>query len=602
MTPIEGPRPPSQKELTVPSRRNDQRQRTPKLFEEKKMDRIIGSHLNQFSEEHAIALEPEDVRFEKFVNFAVLQSQVAKRIDLELVTTGSDDDGIDGVAVIINEELVVGKAEATSALNNQRKNNDVQIIFIQSKTSASIDLGDFLKFKEATLRFISDQTYDPTSSVQLEAREAFDVVIENVAKIRNGRPNIRALFATAGGNEPQEPHLTAKEKTRAEIENTKCFDQVVVEFVNAEYLISEWVSTYSSIEVDLEMHSHAGLPQIEGIEESYLAVIRAKEFVEKLLLSHDGNIRSQLFEDNVRHYLGETNDVNLSIKQTISDPQKRTRFPVLNNGITIVSPEVVVRTNKLHVRDPQIVNGCQTSHVLFENRNAISNEMMLTVKVVEAEDEEVYSELVQATNSQSKVEGRQFLSLSPMAREIESYFNTFEGEDGRLYFERRLRQYAGKNVPALRIVDLDTVARAFAAMYLKRPDLAFKYPKTMYEQLGSQLFATGNKAALYYAGALIIYRIHLLTSNGVVTSSARKYKWHILPMVCAKLAGVNVPPLNSRKAETYADKIVAVFRTPSQSVNDLLTECVNVVLSLDDLSTDKLRRQATLGELLHTIA
>lgn len=562
------------------------------------MDRIIKSHLKQFSHEHAIESESEDVRFEKFVNFAVLQSLLAKRLDLDLVTTGADDDGIDGVAVIINEELVVGKRDVKAALNNQRKNNDVQIVFIQSKTSESIDLGDYLKFKEAILRLISEEDYSPQSSIQLEAREALDVVIENVAKIRNGRPNIRAVYATAGNNEPQTPHCKAQKKLESEIEGTKCFDQILVEFVNADYLISEWVSSYSSVEIDLEMHSHAGLPQIEGIEESYLAVIRAKEFVEKLLLSTDGNIRSQLFEDNVRHYLGSANDVNSSIAKTISDPKKRTRFPVLNNGITIVSPDVVVRTNKLHIRDPQIVNGCQTSHVLFENRSSISDEMMLTVKIVEAKDEDVYTELVQATNSQSKVEGRQFLSLSPMAREIETYFNTFEGEDGRLYFERRLRQYTGKNVPALRIIDLDTVARAFAAMYLKRPDLAFKYPKAMYDQLGGQLFSENNKAALYYAGALVIYRIHLLTSSGVIPSTARKYKWHILPLVCAKVAGTDIPKFNSKKAETYANKIVAVFKTQSQALNDVLLECVDLILSLNELSTDKLGRQATLAEIL----
>lgn len=85
------------------------------------MDRIINSHLNQFSQEHAVESETEDVRFEKFVNFAVLQSQIAKRLDLELVTTGDGEDGIDGVAVIINEELVIGKEEARAALNNQRK-------------------------------------------------------------------------------------------------------------------------------------------------------------------------------------------------------------------------------------------------------------------------------------------------------------------------------------------------------------------------------------------------------------------------------------------------------------------------------------------------
>ena len=107
-------------------------------------------------------------------------------------------------------------------------------------------------------------------------------------------------------------------------------------------------------------------------------------------------------------------------------------------------------------------------------------------------------------------------------------------------------------------------------MYLKRPDLAFKYPKAMYDQLGSQLFSDNNKAALYYAGALVIYRIHLLTSNGAIPSTVRKYKWHILPLVCAKIAGTDIPKLNSKKAETYANKITTVFKTQSQKINDLL--------------------------------
>lgn len=565
------------------------------------MDRILRSHLKQFSTEQAIESENESTRFEKFVNFAVLQSKIAKRLDVDLVTTGSDDDGIDGVAVIVNEELVIGAEEAQAAFSGERKNNDVHIVFIQSKTSPSIELGDFLKFKESIVRLIKAEPYTPDSNVQSDAREALDVIIDNVAKIRNGRPNMHAIYVTAGNNAPQQPHLQALDKAREEIESTKCFHDVEIYFRNADFVIGEWVASYSSIEIDIEMLSHAGLPQIEGIEESYLAVIRASEFIDKLLTSNDGNIRSQLFEDNVRHYLGDRNDVNSSIASTIADPQRRSRFPVLNNGITIVSPDVVVRTNKLHVRDPQIVNGCQTSHVLFENRSAISDDVMVTVKVVEAEDEDVYSDLVRATNSQSKVEGKQFLSLSPMAREIEAYFNTYEGEDGRLYFERRLRQYVGKNIPALRVIDLDTVARAFAAMYLQRPDLAFKYPKAMYEQLDKQLFADGNKPILYYAGALVIYRIHVLTSSSAITSNARKYKWHVLPLVAAKLAGTNVPSFNSKKAEAYANKIVSVFRTQSQTVNDVLTSCVDAILSLDDHSTDKFRRQGTLAELYKAI-
>src|SRR5690606_1434466 len=226
------------------------------------------------------------------------------------------------------------------------------------------------------------------------------------------------------------------------------------------------------------------LPQISGIEESYLAVVRANDFIEQVLTASDGTIRSQLFEDNVRHYLGSSNPVNASIRDTVRDSDIRTRFPVLNNGVTIVSPDVVVQSNRMLIRNFQIVNGCQTSHVLYENRDSISEDVMMTLKVVETEDEDVFSELVRATNSQSQVAENQFLSLSPMARKIEQYFNTFEGQEGRLYFERRVRQYAGRGVPGLRIIDLDTAARAFCSMYLRRPDLAFKYPKSMYEQIG----------------------------------------------------------------------------------------------------------------------
>lgn len=565
------------------------------------MHRVLKSHLDSFAKDSGVESESLSSQFEKFCNVALIQPRVSSKIDLDDVTTGEDDDGIDGVAVVINEEIIIGKEDAELIFASDRRNNDVELVFVQAKTSEGYDLGDFLKFKEAILRFVSQDPYAADSPVQQEARSSFDVVVNNVAKIRGGKPSVTAVFATAGVYQAQKPQETARVDAEAQIKSLGYFSDVNIKYVGRDELIAAWVSSYSGIEVSLQMHSHAGLPQISGIEESYLAVVRAKDFIEQVLTSSDGTIRSQLFEDNVRHYLGSSNPVNASIRDTVRDSDIRTRFPVLNNGVTIVSPDVVVQSNRMLIRNFQIVNGCQTSHVLYENRDSISEDVMMTLKVVETEDEDVFSELVRATNSQSQVAENQFLSLSPMARKIEQYFNTFEGQEGRLYFERRVRQYAGRGVPGLRIIDLDTAARAFCSMYLRRPDLAFKYPKSMYEQLTAAIFDAGNKESLYYASSLVVYRIHVLTSSGSVASSVRKYKWHILPIVSAIVAGKSVPRLNSKQADAYAKKIVDVFQVQNDRINEVLNQAVDVIQSVGEITNDRLKRQAALDEMLERL-
>jgi len=201
------------------------------------------------------------------------------------------------------------------------------------------------------------------------------------------------------------------------------------------------------------------------------------------------------------------------------------------------SPDVRVQGTTLHISNFQIVNGCQTSHVLYEHRDALTDDFMVTLKVVETTDEDVFSELVRATNSQSKIEESQFLSLSPIAKRVEAYFNTYEGQDGRLYFERRDRQYVEKGIAAIRVVSLHNAAKCVCAMFLRRPDLSFKYPKRMYEDFGSRIFNEENREIIYYASALTLYRFHLLTPNNVIPQNMRRFKWHILPVAAAIIVG-----------------------------------------------------------------
>ena len=174
-----------------------------------------------------------------------------------------------------------------------------------------------------------------------------------------------------------------------QLEELGLFADIDVSFIGRDELTNLWVGTYSGINGSLELFSNAALPTIAGIDEAYLAVVRASDFVTNLLLSPDGNLRTQVFEENVRSFLGLENPVNQSISDTLRSGPSASRFPVLNNGITIVSPDVRLQGNTLHLTNFQIVNGCQTSNVLFENRDQL-NDVMVNIKVVGTENEDVF--------------------------------------------------------------------------------------------------------------------------------------------------------------------------------------------------------------------
>lgn len=565
------------------------------------MHRIIAAHLASFVNSFGLNTESESSQFEKFTNYSIVSSRLGATYDLDDITTGDSDDGMDGVAIIIDEEIIISKEDTESIFISERRNHDVEVLFIQAKTSESFDLGDFLKFKESILRFINSDSYDVLDEVQLTAREVFDTAMANVPKIRNGKPSFIARYVTTGVYRTPEAIESAKIDFERQLNELGLFQDIDIRFIGRDELTSLWVSTYSGLSARLEMFSNAPLPSISGINEAYLAVVKASDFVNNLLLSEDGNLRTQVFEENVRSYLGSDNPVNRSIAETLNDSTSSTRFPVLNNGITIVSPDVRVQGTTLHLANFQIVNGCQTSNVLFENQEMLDDSIMVNLKVVETANEDVFSELVRATNSQSKIEETQFLSLRPIVKRIEQYFNTYEGSEGRLYFERRDRQYIGREIPAIRIFPLHNATKCVTAMFCQRPDLSFKYPKRMYEELTEIIFSEDNRECIFYSSCLALYRLHLLVSNSIIPQNMKRFKWHILLLVRAILAGLTVPRFNSREIEPYCQTIISALIQHGETAIAPFRRAVEIIESLGEVTNDRLKRQAVIQEMLNNL-
>ena len=560
------------------------------------MHRIVKAHLDSFVTSFGLEADSETTQFEKFAAHCVIANRYGGTFDLDDIVTGHGDEGIYAIAIVTDETVTASAEDAHATFATTRRNHDVDVLFIQAKRSEGFDLGDFLKFKEGILRFATQNPYAALDAILKESRAIFDVVMKQVPKLRNGRPSLMARFIATGVYQKPQALETALQDFIAQLDELGLFHETDVRFVDRDELTPLWVGTYSGIEASLPAFSIAALPNIAGIDEAYLAVVKAKDFVSNLLETADGNLRGQVFEENVRSFLGQDNVVNASIAATLAS-EAASRFPVLNNGITIVCPDVKLQGTTLHLTNYQIVNGCQTSNVLFQNRGTLGD-VMVNIKVVKTQLEDVFSELVRATNSQTKVEDTQFLSLRPLIRRVEQYFNTFEGAESRLYLERRDRQYVGLEIPATRIFSLHNAAKCVAAMYCNRPELASRYPKQMYEELTKTIFADSTKEIVFYAACVTMYRFSLLVSNSTIPQNMKRFKWHMLTLVRAIVCGSGILPLNSKETEQGAQKIIDVMEHHGPPAMEVFTKIVGICQGLGEVTSDRLKRQVILQEML----
>ncbi|MBT2159101.1 AIPR family protein [Clostridioides difficile] len=67
----------------------------------------------------------------------------------------------------------------------------------------------------------------------------------------------------------------------------------------------------------------------------------------------------------------------------------------------------------------QIVNGCQTSNVIFECLNSIdnkTNDIYIPIRLISTEDEDTKHAIIKATNSQTQLKPEQLVALSSIQK------------------------------------------------------------------------------------------------------------------------------------------------------------------------------------------
>lgn len=192
--------------------------------------------------------------------------------------------------------------------------------------------------------------------------------------------------------------IAAQRALKKSVTATGLFVNVKVDLLGRDSIVELWKAAEGQVEAILKVIGMAAFPNAPGVEEGYVVTVKASDFVKQVLTDSGGRLRQRIFDENVRDFIGLDGEINSEMSKTLASSAKQKRFGILNNGVTLISPDVRVAGLEIFLRDFQIVNGCQTSNILFEHREKLTDDATLMLEVVETADAEVVDDIVRSTN------------------------------------------------------------------------------------------------------------------------------------------------------------------------------------------------------------
>jgi hypothetical protein len=541
------------------------------------MDRITKKLLQDFLRGQELEETSEADDFEVFCNYVALSNEYNKTFDSKSITVGSGSDtGIDGLAIIVNGHLV----EDTDEIDDLLTSNgylDVTYLFVQAKTSSNFDTKEMHAFYFGVTDFFSETPRLPRNSDITKAAEISDYLLEQASDFKEN-PKCRTYYITTGVVNDDANIAAVVDSAKEDLISYNLFESIELNVLGANELGKLYRKTKDPVSARFSFVNKVTLPEVDGIDESFYGVIPFSEF-EKILADGNGNIRS-VFDDNVRDFQGSNNVVNTNIQETIKGDSPNL-FSVLNNGITIVADSIKTSGNTITIIDYQIVNGCQTSNVLFENRNNPSiSEIHIPLRLIGTKNEDIKSKITVSTNNQTAIKKEQLSAMSDFQKNLQHYYSAIEG-DGKLYYERRAKEYnSDRNVIKRKVITIPIQLKSFSSMFKKNPHMVTTYFGTLVKTMGetgSGIFEEDHQFAPYYLAGLAYYRLDSLFNSGEIDKKYRKVKFYLtmlLPMIASR---DDLPPLNSqKKVERYCLPIIDKLNN-TDSYKEIFLTAVKII-------------------------
>ena len=194
------------------------------------------------------------------------------------------------------------------------------------------------------------------------------------------------------------------------------------------------------LDLNYEMGDRSFLHHNIGLNPSGMPVQVLVGFVNvnQLIRLVDRYSNNELFEKNVRLFLGTGKDVNRRIIETITGNQSPW-FGFMNNGVSITADTVAVdlppskQKVKMRLSGMQIINGCQTVNALYhakyspdlKDRFQGNSNVLVRIYQVEPANKTFLDALIIATNSQNAIRPEDLLSNDNIQKTLQQIYQEY---------------------------------------------------------------------------------------------------------------------------------------------------------------------------------
>ncbi|MFK3657445.1 AIPR family protein [Pediococcus pentosaceus] len=550
-------------------------------------DRIMDTLMNDFFENNEITIKDSNKAFEEFSTYYIISKIMDgdftyDNID-EMQIGNSNDAGIDAIGILINGDFFDSLESLKDMFSaNTNKNLDARIIFVQSKTSQ--------KFKSSEMRTFGDGIVDclrkePRKIYNPRIKEKWAMINEIIRNVSSfSSITGRAYYATLGRWNGEDNNLTSTIKDIEEsVNNMTIFNTFSFNAIDSPTLRQYVADSNTKVAQTIELPSKVVLPKVHGVDQGWYGYIQETEFI-KLIVDENEDLRRSLFYDNVRDFQGET-PANIGIANTLTSSTPE-NMSILNNGITIIADSAKQIRESITLENYQIVNGCQTSYVIYNQRQLAKENVYIPIKIIVTTSSDVSTNITIANNRQTAVKDEALLALTEVQKELEEFFNTYNG-DKRLYYERRSNQYhSNPNVEKVRIVPIPISLRSYCSMFMYAPHIASRWYGKLYNDYSDKVF-DGTKANItFYTSAFALYRYNFFIRNGIFERKYGKFKYFVLLMIRYSLTGNFQIPASKKEAERECNEINKVLWN-KEKCKDIMKNMIEIIdkVAGDDITS-----------------
>jgi len=506
--------------------------------------------LSQVLKDQKEAIAPETSGPDFFEIFCAEQATKDYELSYEEIQAGivdgEHDGGIDSFYTFVNGECVGEEVNFTFP----KKNADLEVVIIQSKSTSGFSETPIDKMISSIRRLLSlSQDYSDLTQYSPELKGRSDIFRKCYTKLASKFPSLRIKIIYACTKSAQEIH-----------KNTRLKSQELVDFIRELFIEAKVSFDFWGAKELLALARTKPTQTFELMfdqslngSNGYIALVKLPNFY-KFLLGGGSEIRSDLFEANVRDYQGST-EVNQEISKTLESGGEDD-FWWFNNGVTILASRASSGGSVITIENPQIVNGLQTSSVIgqYLSKSVKPDDRAVMVKVVASEDEEIRDKIIKATNSQNQVPLASLRATDKIQRDIEHHLKA-----SGYFYDRRKNFYKNEGKPASKIISISLMAQAVMALFRGEPDNARARPSSLIkdDQVYNSIFSESNELDSYLVAASTIRAIELelKVTTGLVARDRNNIRFYVLYWVCAlKAKSIS---LNATRVAKLKDQISA---------------------------------------------